>query len=583
MTTELLDIPANAGRLLLERGGTFLCPLLKANDFARYCTEREHPITPERLLAFERLRLFFPIFRIAAPAGKRIQLHLPLRDDTPFRDGAVVDTASRPEYPVPDDIHSSGEAYYSIFQISSLTFVLSQFTAKVSLEGFLDEVKPEAQWTSIGQQLGDVVRAGVDQARRHAYRPAVDLLCQFISDRYYPLVRGNQRSIQFTEGGFVFDEWTVRNARSWRWHEYARNWSPCDAETAFALTPAKLRHAYEGLAMLQSREDPIASWHQLVQFIAVAERDRLKGAALCAETMRYGALMLRRLYKDLYGEDLRVPNEVHGTVITHIPELSVRDDPLRYLEYVVNRYDLNPRPKLTLFVEGPSEEIAVRHIFEHYFGTNAGVHGIEIIVLGGVDTATGGKQDRYRAILRLVDYLHHHQTFAFVVLDTEGTAEQLKRSTREALSTLHPGRYATRPDYVHLWRVSFEFDNFSNTEIACALTAISGGGARFRSVDIAVCRKDKVPGAALKKLYTSRLGYKPDKLALARILVEAMLSPTSRRNAAKRPIVKVLERITRLAAFNPFPTMQQSWEYNQRSNYLGKRRGKKVPLRDLEG
>lgn len=106
---ELLDIPANASRLLLERGGTFLCPLLKANDFARYCTEREHPITPERLLAFERLRLFFPIFRIAAPAGKRIQLHLPLRDDTPFRDGAVVDTASRPEYPVPDDVHSSGE------------------------------------------------------------------------------------------------------------------------------------------------------------------------------------------------------------------------------------------------------------------------------------------------------------------------------------------------------------------------------------------------------------------------------------------------------------------------------------------
>lgn len=63
---------------------------------------------------------------------------------------------------MPDDIYSSGEAYYSIFQISSLTFVLSQFTAKVSLEGFLDEVNPEAQWTSIGQQSGDVVRAEVE-------------------------------------------------------------------------------------------------------------------------------------------------------------------------------------------------------------------------------------------------------------------------------------------------------------------------------------------------------------------------------------------------------------------------------------
>lgn len=162
-------------------------------------------------------------------------------------------------------------------------------------------------------------------------------------------------------------------------------------------------------------------------------------------------------------------------------------------------------------------------------------------------------------------------------------AEQLKRSTRETLSTLHPGRYATRPDYVHLWRVSFEFDNFSDTEIASALTAISVGVARFVTVDIAACRKDKAPGAALKKLYFTRAGHKLDKPALARVLVEAMLSPASRRNPDRRPIVKVLERITRLAALNPFPTMQQLWEYNQRSNYLGKRRGRKVTLSDLEG
>lgn len=581
MSADLLGLPENAGRLLLERGGIFLCPLLKTDDFARFCTERGHPITRERLLGFERLRLFFPIFRITSHAGER--LRLPLQDDKLFRKEIAIDTASRREYPIPDDTRRGGEAYYSAFQISTLTFVLSEFTSKLSLEGFLDEGWPEEDWKSLRQELHSNVRALAEAARRHTYRPAVDLLCQFISDRYYPHARGNQRTIQITEGGFGFDEWTVRNARTWRWREYARNWNPRDAERAFGLTPAKLRHAYRGLASLQLQEDPIASWHQLVQFVAIEQRDKLKGAALGAETMRYGALMLRQLHKDLYGEILPVPNEINSTVFTHVPELAVRDDPLRYLEYVVNRYDLNPRPKLTLFVEGPSEEAAIRSIFEQYFGAHTGVHGIEIVVLGGVSTATGGKQDRYRAILRLVDYLHHHQTFAFVILDKEGMAEQLKRSTSETLSTLHPGRYASRRDYVYLWRVSFEFDNFSNTEIASALTAISHGAARFAAKDIAACRANKEPGAALKKIYLTRTGSKLDKLALSRFLVDAMWLPSSRRSPSRRPLIKVLERITELAGLNPFPIMQKIWEYNQRSSYLGKRRGRKPPVVDFEG
>lgn len=106
-------------------------------------------------------------------------------------------------------------------------------------------------------------------------------------------------------------------------------------------------------------------------------------------------------------------------IFVHMPELEARGDVRRHLEFVANRYDLNPRSKLTLFVEGPSEDWAVRQIFERYFGVPAGTLAIEIIVLSGVDNATGTAEDRYRAILRLVDYLHHHQTFAFPILDNE--------------------------------------------------------------------------------------------------------------------------------------------------------------------
>ena len=103
----------------------------------------------------------------------------------------------------------------------------------------------------------------------------------------------------------------------------------------------------------------------------------------------------------------------------------------RYLEFVTNRLGINPQPRLSLIVEGESEEAAIRQIFEEYYDIHPGIIGIEIIVLGGVDVATGNKEDRFRAILRLIDYLHHHQTFTFLVLDQRKLCDQAQEGGRE--------------------------------------------------------------------------------------------------------------------------------------------------------
>lgn len=259
--------------------------------------------------------------------------------------------------------------------------------------------------------------------------------------------------------------------------------------------------------------------------------ERLKGDALRAATIRSGAEMLGLLYKDLYAGELPHPNEVTGTIITHVPELDVREDPRRYLEFVVNRFGLNPQPRLSLIVEGHSEEAASRRIFKIYYGAHPGVYGIEFIVLGGVDTATGSKkEDRFRAILRLVDYLHHHQTFAFLILDNENYSTRLKREARRAKSIHGVRRHVTRAEYIRIWRRSFEFDNFSCTEIAAVLSELAQSRAVFATSDQA------------------------------------------RRAIGNRPIIKTLDRVVRLAALNPFPTMRDTWQRNQSSKYLGKRR-----------
>src|SRR3990172_3931473 len=281
--------------------------------------------------------------------------------------------------------------------------------------------------------------------------------------------------------------------------------------------------------------------------------------------------MLRLLCRDLYNQELPHPNEVTGKIITHIPELETRKDTRRYLELVVNRYGLNPQPTVSLIVEGSSEEKVITTIFEKYFGNHPGKYGIEVIVLGGVDAATGAKEDRFRAIIRLIDYLHHHQTFTFLILDNERYARKLKAEAQKAKS-IHSRRYVTRPEYLKVWKRSFEFDNFSCAEIASVLTEIAAGNARFSRVEIDACQQNPESGAKLKKLYRRRTGNKLDKLKMITLLTERMLSPKSRHKIANRPVIKTLERVARRAARNPFPTRQEVWKKNQASKYFGKKR-----------
>ena len=499
----------------------------------------------------------------------------PTADNDWFKKGWAWDTTSvRVTYEVPDSKARNREGYYSIFQIGHLSYILDLMNLSVSMDFFLEVAETsEVDWNQKGKQWLKLFKNHASVLREHEYRRSQALLCQFISNRYYPHTQGNQRTIKVPDGFFV-DQWIRVDAMNWDWHEYVRHWKPRRTKHLFHLTREKLRHACEGLAIAQESCDPMASWYQLIQFVSVSERRKLKGDALRAEMLRAGAHMLRLLYKDLYGEDLPHPNEVTGTIITHIPELEIRQDTRRYLEFVANRYGVNPQPKLCLMVEGPSEELAVLKIFESWFGSHPGKRGIEIVSLGGVDTATGGREDRFRAILRLVDYLHHHQTFTFLMLDNENYAKRLKAAARKKKSIHQRRRYVTRPEYIKIWRRSFELDNFSATEIATSLSSVAPRKERFTSLEVTMCMKNIKSNSHMKcleELYKRKTGGDIPKPKLAERLVDGMLGQGVRRKIENRPIVKTLERIATLAERNHPPTMLNVWEHNQASKYFGKK------------
>lgn len=573
--TNLLTVPKKAGRAIVEDGALLACPLLDIDRFTRFCAHRGMAISRGRLLRLERLGLFAPVFRVRTPRKQTAPFNIPPRKGNNwFTKRWAHDTTTVPQsHDVPSETDRTCEGYYSVFQVDHLHIVLAGLSLNVHLDSYLDRDPDEpTDWRKAGSRWMRHAETRAVGLRGHQHRRAVALLCQHVSNRYFPETQTDMRTMQIRPTMFS-DAWITVYCRDWDWHREARRWDPKKTETLYELTPEKLSHAYRGLAMDQARCDPIEHWYQLTQFISVQEREKLKGDALRAATVRDGAQMLRLLHRDLYGEDLPHPNEVTKTIFHHVPELDVRKDTRRYLEFVANRFGVNPQPRLSLLVEGASEEAAVTRIFEACYGAHPGRYGIEIVPLGGVSVATGNrKDDRFSAIIRLIDYLHHHQTFAFLILDNEGYARKLEKALRDRRSIHGDRRYVTRREYIRLWKESFELDNFSCTEIASALTKLAPGTAAFDVRDVAGARRASHPGSALKALYRRKAKDELDKVRLAETLVDIMMSPRSRRKIENRPIVKVLNRVGLLAARNHLPTTQHDRNVTQVSRFLDRTR-----------
>lgn len=282
MAENLLSIPKNAGRAIVNEGAAVACPLLGTDRFVKFCMARGVNIDRSRLLRLERLGLFAPVFRVRTPGKNVAHLSIPpAKDNDWFTKRWAWDTTrvGRP-HRIPDIGDRTQEGYYSVFQIEHLKIVLSGVNLTVQMDSHIEssESRPP-DWAKIGDKWLNLFRQKADSMRQHEFRRALALLCQFISDRYYPRTQGNQRTIQVSPTLYA-DDWISVFPRNWNWYEVVKAWDPQRAEQLFHLTPEKLKHAFEILAVAQEHSDPLSDWYQLTQFVAVRERQRLKGNAL---------------------------------------------------------------------------------------------------------------------------------------------------------------------------------------------------------------------------------------------------------------------------------------------------------------
>jgi len=563
MQKKEFHIPTNVGKLILQYGGIVKFKLLTTDSFVSFCKDRDVGLDRERLFRLERLRLFSPIIRIQASQRFDGQIELPVPESNKlFEDGILLDTAMNNDYNVPKVEDSEYKAYYSIFQIYHAMNLIERLNCIVQLDELLED---EEKFFS-KQRKEDVKKIGklvFELMSKVSYYKETALICQYISDRYGPRAMTDLRRFEGAGGAGFYSN---RYGFDYDWFDYVKEWDANSVSGLFGLNEKILKNLYENIALEQAGIDPLEEWYQLVQFVSVQERGRLKGKALLSETLRVGANMLRLFYEDLYGEKLQHANEVGRQILRHIPELDVRKDKLRYLEFMLNQYNLNPRPKVTLIVEGPSDAIVINEIFEKYYQFHCSVVGVEILVLGGIDNATGKKKDSYSPLLSLVDYLHHHQTISYIVLDNENHVSRIVEESKTKKSIFSDGRNLTTPQYVNHWEKSLELDNYSPGEIADGLTAVADNGIVFTDVDVSEAVSK---GVSLEKLYEEKTRYGLNKKTLNRIIINGLIENLPVAVLQEKPIFKIIRDVVKLAKINHFPRTHKSWTKNQLSGYLG--------------
>ncbi len=570
------------------------CPLITSGDFIKFCKARDLRVNEKDLELYEKLEIFYPIARVEFPKYKEKIEHI--KDTNSYRTLGVLqddekwDGDIREDYAhfwwgkdIAEEFHKEGllwsprnrpfmtwdnfhdeekhrkiESYYSIFQIYPLYTIIHISTMNISL----------LWWSTYnGKTIDKLVSQIKDNAasavqffkNKDNISEEIASVCQIISNRYYPKTQTDKRTITITYPSHY---------HNWDWGKYCRKWDAKVELSRTGIDEEGIKKYQEIMSMRARSCDPIEDWYDLVQFVSLEKKKRLKREALLAQTFYCMEKMLRVFYKGITDDELSEDFRSDSKWKERVYGKGIPDTNMAFLEYLTNQFHLNPRPKLILIVEGRSEYEQIPRLAKE-IGHSFDTLGIRIELLEGIGNFTSGKIERF------IDHYHNLQTVVYLMLDNENNARHyrskiLKRKTRYP----EANRFITTEDYIFLWDSCFEFDNFSDTEIADALSSFIHK-CSFTAHNIAECRtafgKQRDPISSLIEL---KIGISLNKPLLAKQLVDNLVMNLDKEFIAGKPerkvIIKIMQ-IIKLASRNYQPHSYELWKQNQESGYLGKK------------
>lgn len=589
-------------KCIIENEFFITCPLLPTDLFVSYCIDRDIQTSRNQLEQFEKLGIFYPIARIRRPKikikieyiddGRRFKELGVLQDGEEWSGdtkkeyahfefgkkyaeswldaGLLWEPSSQPFQAWETFRDEKGdkqiESFYSIFQCYTLYTLIQSTRIRLGME--VEASRSREDLNRIVSKIKELAEKCISVLQENKNRrEAIPRLCQIISNRYFPKTQSDRRSLSIQVSGFHYFEWD--------WYEYCRKW---DAKAVFediGINTDELKRYQESVAMTAKSVDPLRNWYGLVSFVSMEKKKELKGKALLAQTLYSMEHMLRLFYEEITGEKLCPPDESPIWKKDYFYGEGITQNELQYLEYLTNQYHLNPRPRLMLVVEGDGETEQFPRLAKEFFGYSFPQLGIEIINLHGVPGFTGNRRlDKYGALEKFIDDYHYRQTIVFAVLDNEDRVSTIKEQLVKKHSKLYPKRTVTIEEYIRIWDKNIEFDNFSNEEIARAMTELCGGKYTFKAEEIADCRNRFVArdGKSLSNLYKEKLDYSLPKPKLLGILFGFIIPHPENEfdnGKAKRPVVEIMKKVIELAIMNNPPISYDIWQKNQESGYFG--------------
>lgn len=550
---------------LVDNESFIVASLMPAGSFVQFCKQRGLETSLEQLAKFEELGIFLPIARAKVETPQVVAWFW--REQIRFLFEANLLWQPRAGTPSHEKLYSvkdegkGVDTFYSKFQIYPLHILLKTFVnATVKPEDWLTFDKASAnkllKWAS---------RSSDRITSEYRIRSTADLIagvCQVVSNRYYPPARTDRRTIR-----------VPAEEIGWDWYEYRRRWNPVAVLSDIGIDERTLGGLRLSLLREAQQLDPIGEWRELVNFISLDKRGKLKGAALLAQTLYSMEQMLTMFLSDLpagkehlYRLSVDSLDDIYGEGVTQ--------NPLRYLEYLVNEYHLNPRPRMILVVEGDGEYVHVPKLVEEVFGLTFPQLGIEIRRLAGVGEFEGNKSiDKYGALEKYIDSHHDKHTLVFVILDKESRVEKVKVSLVKKQSHFYKRRTVTRDEYVHLWESSIERANFTNGEIAQALTEFCNSDHTFTAEEVEEAYGSG-EGNPLDGLLSSKTEgrYQLNKVDLLGLLFKLITSSSKEEYEdkwSKRPLLKTLSKAVLLAQHNHQPQYEDAKKEIQESGFFG--------------
>lgn len=500
-------------------------------------------------------------------------------------------------------------SFYSSFQIYWLDILKKSFSITLNLAG--GDIKASSQFVLLDSRQGngsfsfknvdDFAEKLKEIAQKEPFKEYFDLdtkkrelrkryegfntilkFLLFVQSIYYPYVRSGGGRIQIT-------------GNDKKWQEARRNFKLDDVLEKLNLKIKDIAKWYEIFSdeaqkILGIKRD---DWIQLWKNIAWSEKNNLEGnIRLGVEYLQWAVMFKRIIEEHLQKEilDIDEMSNISGDDIlkfkpeqmnqygvlrraTRNKRYSDKDknyyhDRYKRLFYLANDFGLDCQPRVTVFVEGETEERIFPEIFEQYIGNKPENLGIEFINIQGISQFFGQKisiknsSGKYQKgfisnFNHLASYnLNKWQIIPFFIADDENNISYLLQNGASIF--FNQNQYSFPKNWQYIWGITndnrpfqgknFEIADFNDDEIAQVLSEILG--KKIQPSDV---KTQKDEGKGIKQVDEDVENHKID---IAKRLIRNLFDEykkTKNKSLLGRPIFKALHKIRNLAILNHPP------------------------------